>query len=140
MTVCNYSGNYSRPQMLYCMVTVLVRYMWHLHIWMGRSGSDQYGIFISDWHRLTRPLWLEQTIVKDKGVQPLIQSRNVFVRVHPHLHPAIPIFVRPSPSSSGRTTHIIQSVWLDPPDLTSLCLFYFFIFYFIILLTAGPSL
>ena len=54
--------------------------------------------------------------------------QHIFVRPspsssgHPHLHPAILIFIRPSPSSSGRTTHIIQSIRLDPPDLTGLCL------------------
>ena len=43
----------------------------------------------------------------------------------PHLHLAVPIFIRPSPSSSDRTTHIVWSVRLDPPDLTSLCLILF---------------
>ena len=34
----------------------------------------------------------------------------------------VPIFVRPSPPSSDRTTHIIQSSRPSPPDLTGLCL------------------
>ena len=38
------------------------------------------------------------------------------VRVRPHLRPAVPIFVRPSPSSSDQTTHIVRSPQ-DPPDL-----------------------
>ena len=37
----------------------------------------------------------------------------------PHLRPAVPTFVRPS---SDRTTHIVRSIRLDPPDLTGLSL------------------
>ena len=43
----------------------------------------------------------------------------------PHLCPAVPIFVRPSPSSSNQTTHIVRSVRPDPLDLTGLCLILF---------------
>ena len=34
----------------------------------------------------------------------------------------VPIFIRPSPPLSDRTTHIVQSVRPDPLDSTSLCL------------------
>ena len=47
------------------------------------------------------------------------------VRVRPHLRLAVPIFVRPSPSSSDRTTHIVRSVRPDPPDLTGFRLILF---------------
>ena len=43
----------------------------------------------------------------------------------PHLRPAVPIFVRPSPSSSDQTTHIVRSGRPDPPDLTGPCLILF---------------
>ena len=70
---------------------------------------------------------------------------DAYVRVRTHLRPAIPIFVRPSPSSSGRPhlhpaipifvqpspslsshPHLRPAVPIfiqpDPPDLTGLCL------------------
>ena len=58
----------------------------------------------------------ETTFIIGNSIKKSMFWQVESVRVRPHLCPAIPIFVRPSPSSSHRTTHIVRSVRPDPPD------------------------
>ena len=51
-----------------------------------------------------------------------MECRAPMMAVVANLSGFVPIFVRTSPPSSNRTTHIIRSGRPDPPDLTGLCL------------------